>query len=322
MKVATSAVVVATVTLYGCQQTKTLAQDKGIYDRDHNSLPIDQVNSSLVDWRALDKSRDGITGIGVLNLPAVVTSVDMCTAFLIDQHVDHAPAYIVTNAHCTLHAVFAPLKTNEVRQNEDTSFEVVFNHFVSVPANQRKRYKLAKLVYYTEKGMDLAIFQLEKTLNRLKKDGIKPLTVSPKKPASGPNAHLVGIPLLRVPEDQKSLHITGPCRLFGNAHLKNGIYEAPRSVIHNCSSIEGFSGGPVIDAASGEVVLINSHGDAGDSTDAPCTYASRPCEVDANGATNVVPKRNYGQYLDAISRCFNTAGRFDVSRPTCDLPKP
>lgn len=313
---------VAAFALSSCQTSNNSSATKGIFDRNHNPLPVSEVNSGKVAWRPLDKIMDGISGIGVLNVPAIVTTLDMCTTFLIDTKVDSGPAYIVTNAHCTLHRLgFDPLGPKEIRLNEETNFNVIFNHFMGVSSDLRASYKLTKLIYYTENGTDLSIFQLQKTLGKLKRDGFRPLKLATTKPAPGTKVRLVGVPLLRVPFDERSLHITETCEIFGNANLRNGIYSAPNSVIHNCSSVEGFSGGPVLDRKTNEVVLINSHGASGDSTDAPCTYASQPCEVDENGQIHMEIKRNYGQYLTPLVHCFDSNGRFTLYAPECELPK-
>jgi Trypsin-like peptidase domain len=316
-----NALVLMSILLLSCQQGSNSSKVNAVYDRDHRPLNISEVNSGKVAWRPLNKITDGLTGIGVLNLPLIFTNQDICTIFLIDTHVDSGPAYVMTNAHCTLHhLLFNPLGPTEFRTTEDTSFEAIFNHFVDVPASDRKHYTLEKLVYYTEFGTDLALFRLENSLGQMKADGIQPLTLATSIPSAGTKVQLVGVPLLRVPQDERSLHITDTCELSGTVTLRNGAYTAPRSVIHNCSSIEGFSGAPLMDVNTREVVLLNSHGDAGDSHDAPCTYASQPCEVDRDGSVHLEPTRNYGQYLVPLSGCFDNLGKFDLRAPHCALP--
>lgn len=130
---------------------------------------------------------------------------------------------------------------------------------------------------------------------------------------------VAGVPLLYVHEEQKSLLISS-CRVEDVVALKNGIYSAPKSVIHHCSSLPGFSGGPLL-AASGEIALLNSHGVADESDDPPCSYETTPCEVLASGETRIDKTRNYAQYVDGLAGCFNAHGVFQLSPPACRLPK-
>jgi hypothetical protein len=308
--------------LLSCGPSQTHSDSRAVFDENGNHLPVSEADSEKVAWRPLDKSKDGITGVGILTLPILFGRQDMCTMFLLDTKVLTGPGYILTNAHCTLHHLgLNALKSDEVRTNESTVYRAQFNHFVGVARRERIEFRIRKIVYYTEFGTDLAVFEIDSTLSDLIDRGIKPLSIDQISPNVGQKVRLIGAPLLRLNRDLRSLHITSECQITGKANLKNGEYSAPNSFVHNCSSIEGFSGGPLIDVKTEKVVLINSHGDAGDSSDPICTYASRPCEVDENGGVRSVPEHNYGQLLDALPSCFNNAGVFNLELEECRLPR-
>ena len=311
------------VALGACKSLDSAAtsEQKSVFDAEGQRLPDHDADSNRVAWRPLRREADGITGVGVLNAPILLAIPDICTASLIDTGATTGPAYVLTNSHCTFfeHWGFDPLKPDEFRTDRATSYYVTFNHFAGVPADLRMRYKLRRLTYTTEAGMDVAIMEVEATVAELLAKGIKPLKLRAKRPPFGEPVRLIGVPLVLVSEEKMTLQIS-ECTIGRVAKLRNGIYSAPESVVHRCSSVPGFSGGPLLDAAGG-IVLLNSHGATEDSSDPPCTYATRPCEVMPDGSEVVVVEANYGQYVDRMAGCFGPDGRFDLARPDCRLPK-
>jgi hypothetical protein len=320
----TFALVLVIYSAPSCRTTESTSEEKAVFDANGQKIPDAQAGGARTAWRALDKNTDGITGVGVLNATIVFTNQDICTAFLVDSGNDDGPAYVLTNSHCTFfkHWGFDRLKATEHRVDQPVSSHfVMFNHFVDVPEKQRVSFKLKKVTYMTEYGTDVALLEVNATLKTLKDQGIIPLKLSATRPATGEAVRLIGVPLFHVSWSRNSLHISS-CTVGRNAVIENGIYKAPESVAHQCSSVEGFSGGPLISIATGEVVLLNSHGAADSSSgDAPCTYATRPCEVLSNGTKKVWNDLNFAQYVDGISGCFAATGIFDLARTECKLPK-
>lgn len=287
-----------------------------VFDAEGNLVPDERAGDGAAAWTAV-RVEDGVTGIGALHMAGFG---DVCTAFLVDTGVDAGPAYVATNAHCNFfeHLGFDPLAPDEVRTDQWTSYEVVFDHFVEVPAARRTHLWLRRLTYVTEAGTDLALFEVWHTQAEVRAMGFAPLQLAPAAAPAGARVQLIGIPLLHVPARMQSLQRSG-CTLGEDVVLRNGDYLAPDSVVHACSSIAGFSGGPLLDEA-GRVALINSHGATDASDDPDCTYASRPCEVEADGSTVVREDRNYAQRIHGLAGCFDDGGRFDLALPTCTLP--
>ncbi len=288
-----------------------------VFDSQGNQVPDLQAGNGQVDWTAVVPG-EGFNGVGVLGIDPFG---DVCTASLLDTGPDSAPAYVLTNAHCNYFEDFDanPLGVNEYRVNQPTSYYINFNHFVSVPASQRVRYDMQTLAYITEAGTDVAIYQLNATLGDLRSHGFSPLDVTDRDPPVGETVTLVGVPLLYVPTSWMSLQ-KSDCQVGDQASLLNGTYLAPHSVIHKCSSLPGFSGGPLVDS-NFEIVLLNSHGTDETIPDiADCTYESRPCELLPDGGEIVHPERNYAQETAGFANCFDVNGVFDLTQPGCSLP--
>ena len=307
-----------------CRTNNNNSVEKAVFDAHGQKVPDSEAGGPRTAWRSLDKSADRVTGVGVLNATIVFTNQDICTSFLIDSGNKSGPAYVITNSHCTFfkHWGFDRLKSNEFRIDQPVSNHfVMFNHFVDVPENQRMRFKLKKIAYMTEFGTDLAILEVDATLQTLIDSGINPLKLRKTRPGFGEPVRLIGVPLFHVSWSRNSLHISS-CTVGRTAFIQNGVYTAPQSVTHQCGSVEGFSGGPLISDATGEVVLLNSHG-AADSAyfDAACTYATKPCEVLSDGTKKVWDNLNFAQYVDGISGCFESSGVFDLKRLDCRLAK-
>ncbi len=294
----------------------SLAQ-AAVFDGAGNKIRDGEVIRSKPAWRDFNSNNpEKLSGVGVLGAPWVG---DVCTATLLDTGSASGPAYILTNAHCNFFAHWGLdfLRPDEVRTHRWTGYSVTFHHYMDLPASQRKSFSLKEITYITESRTDLAIYELNASLEELAKQGIRPVRVSKTRPAQGDRVKLIGVPLLYVAADQKSLHISD-CALLEVASLKNGSYEAPESVRHQCASLPGFSGGPLL-SSKGEIVLLNSHGSDDEAGDADCTYETRPCER-VGGELVVRPELNYGQYVDRLPTCFHD-GKFDLSLKACGLPK-
>lgn len=290
-----------------------------IFDERGRKIPDRDAPTSKVAWKDFIKKNElGLSGVGVLGAPFVG---DVCTAFLVDTGHAEGPAYVLTNGHCNFfaHYGFDFLGPTEFREHQTTSFHVTFNHYPDVPTAQRKIFPLNELTFVTESGTDMALYRLRESLTELRAQGIRPLRLSSRPSVNGARVALIGAPLYYVLAEQKSLHISY-CTLLGTVALKNGTYSAPESVAHQCSSLPGLSGGPLVDLQTREVVLLNSHGsDDASAWEAPCSYESRPCEVRPGRAPVVNPAMNYGQRVDRIAGCFDAWGAFNRTLKNCGL---
>jgi MYXO-CTERM domain-containing protein len=300
-----------------CSLAGTTIGRAAVFDAQGNQIPDLQAGDGQVDWVDVLPGT-GYGGVGVLGIAPIG---DVCTASLVDTGTDTGPAYILTNAHCNYFEDLGanPLGPTEYRVHQATSYYVTFNHFVSVPESQRVEYPLSELTYITEFDTDVAIYELGATLGELRARGFIPLPFVTQDPNVGETVTLVGVPLLYVPLGEMSLH-KSDCPVGATVELLNGMYHAPFSVIHKCSSLPGFSGGPLL-TQDFHIALLNSHGTDQTIPNIPdCTYESRPCEILSDGGEVVHPERNYAQQVAGFGRCFDGTGTFDLGQAGCTLP--
>lgn len=282
-----------------------------IFDIHRNKIPDREAKSTEVNWRKV--SQGEFTGVATLRAPFLG---DVCSAFLIDTEVSEASAYVLTNGHCAFFETLGvdSVRPGEVRVNRKTKLSVRFPQVPGAPV-----YPLLRSVYLTETETDVAIYALGMTLADLRAKGIVPLKLSSKSLGAREKLRLIGVPLLYVDAKDKVLHVSA-CEALYSVSLQNGEFLAPESIAHQCSSLPGLSGGPLI-TDSGEVKLLNSHGAADDSFfSSDCDYEIRPCELRPGRSPLVRLDMNYGQKVSGIRGCFNSAGIFDRDLNSCGLP--
>lgn len=299
----------------------SLTANAAIFDKNGAVLPYSVASSDKVAWRPLEKSEgtsDGFSGIGVLRAAIVG---DVCTAVAIDTGVAQGPAYLLSNAHCHyfFHWGFDFLGASEVRFDQATDYTVRF----PLATNVQVELPLKRIRYLTESGTDMVLYEMGMNITELTALGVKPLPFVRGKIKYGTPLRLAGIPLMYVNEEVRTLRIS-ECKLGETVSLENTrttltesvTYLAPKSVVHKCSSLPGFSGGPLL-TSNGEIALLNSHGADENSKDSDCSYASRPCEVSVTGRRVVRPERNYAQTLERIEGCFGSDGQFSPGIKGC-----
>ena len=82
-----------------CRTSGEDSETKSLFDADGQKIDESEASSNQPAWRPLAPA-DGLTGIGLLGVDLSVVDPDVCSAFIIDNGVDTARAYVVTNAHC------------------------------------------------------------------------------------------------------------------------------------------------------------------------------------------------------------------------------
>ena len=87
--------------------------------------------------------------------------------------------------------------------------------------------------------------------------------------------------------------------------------------LDGCGIRGGYSGSPVVDRATGEVVGIANTGYAGGRR---CIDSA--CEENRRGVVRMVRDMNYGQQTWWLTTCVCADRRFDLGVPGCKLAEP
>jgi V8-like Glu-specific endopeptidase len=290
-----------------------------IFDRQGNRLTDSRRNYRSIDWQMLNSTAT-YSGIGLIKIRQSAT----CTGFLLSTQTT-APAYVITNAHCTDLLSNLP-GANDIIFNETlrrmgrAGAPLTFtpNYFAQVPS-ARRSYEVKRVLYATMKNNDFALLELSPTQKELMSAGFSPLRLAPTPSSAGEKIEVIGIPGETVPFDRQFMHRVS-CVLGATVKVQEGIYTWPQSLKHHCSIVGGMSGAPML--AQGKVVgIVNTGGADGLPTGQKCVL-DRPCELGKNKKTVVTGTANYGQILTKLTTCFNSQGVFSLAQPHCRLEKP
>jgi hypothetical protein len=287
-----------------------------IYDRNGNKLPDADVNSLDVNWELLSAEQGrNYNGVGSLEKDAA----RFCTAFFLDSKgSDNAPAYAVTNGHC--YDVPLTMDSQEILTNQPSTIVFKLNYFV----NQETRVRsipVRQVVYATMKGTDITILELNTTFRQLVSEGFTPLPIAPTTAPVGEPVEVIGIPLTGVQPSLTFLH-RAVCELGESVNLREHIYHWDKSIRHNCSTVGGMSGSPVVSLNTNRVVAIVNTGVNDDALLQPECSVNRPCEISRDGRVTTVPQANYAQRVNHIPSCFDRKGIFNLDLLSCQLEKP
>jgi V8-like Glu-specific endopeptidase len=302
------------VSICGCLFSD--AVNAAIFDRSGRKLPDREVNSDRVNWQLLSTTAGRqYNGVGVIDV-----NYGVCTGFLISTGANPtAPAYVLTNGHCQ--GSFSKLPTErEVLINRSTKTQFVVNYFHDFKP-ERLTIPVKRMVYGTMKNNDIAILELTKTQQELRKAGITPLQVASNPPALGESLVVVGVPSAGVKDELSFLHST-TCRIGQMANVKEDVYNWQRSIRHQCSIVGGMSGSPMISLKTNLVVGIINTGVNDSASKQPQCSLNRPCEVVKNNLVQTFPQENYGQLVDRIPTCFDRRGIFNLYQSSCQLERP
>ncbi|WP_060509840.1 trypsin-like peptidase domain-containing protein [Pseudomonas sp. NBRC 111124] len=191
----------------------------------------------------------------------------------------NGPAYMLTAGHC------AGGVNGKVIVDQPITGSIAFNYFVDTQ-DQRHTVPLKRTLWSSLQGVDLALLELDATLEELLAQGVTPLKLGPS-PASGSAVQVIG----EASSIGKGLRLsTCTERFHSTASVDNWVWRNVRR--NDCQGLDtGASGSPVIDVGSHRLVSIaNSLHDS---------------EVGA------IP-------LSRLQGCFS-AGRADLELETCQL---
>ncbi|WP_288376490.1 trypsin-like peptidase domain-containing protein [uncultured Pseudomonas sp.] len=230
----------------------------------------------------------------------------LCIATLIDSRdnpptTDSGPAYILTSGHCV------DTRNGRIGQDQPTHGSIAFNYFIDTQ-EQRKTFALKRSLWNSMQGTDLALLELDATLDEVMSQGIMPLRMG-SNPAKEKPVVVIGEPS----SIGKGLRVAS-C----TEHPADFALEHPwvwRNIrVNDCPGVSaGASGSPVITPDDQQVIaVINS---VTSDASAPCATNS-PC-VNAQGSQDA-PPRNIAMPLNRVLGCFKQ-GVADLALDSCQL---
>lgn len=231
-----------------------------------------------------------------------------CTAFLIDNRdADNntdAPAYILTNGHC------ASIRIGTVA---DMTYQgqVQFNYFQDTLL-EAKRYDIQKINWASLAGTDVAIMELNSSLQAVIADGINPLKVARKAPDELTQVRVIG-----APASAPGLRLSSCTQEPADTTLIKYLTVHTDYQKQDCKGIEpGSSGSPVIDIATGEVTGVMSGTTYAITASDLCFWHGLCAKPDRQ---SVLPDQASQSFpIDYLMSCFSD-GRFNMNAPACSL---
>jgi len=210
-----------------------------------------------------------------------------CTATLIDtrtdSNVEASPAYLLTSGHCLYR------KNNGVIiADQPVTGTVTFNYFADTIEHQQP-FTLKRVNWSSMQGVDLAIVELQASLESLIAAGIEPLQMAEKTPQADTDILIVGAPLAF---ESPYLRMAA-CTHQPSGELIVHPWVWRHTVQNQCKDLkEGGSGSPILSRATNQL------------------FAVLNTATPANG--------NFGNPISYLRQCF-VAGRLSTEREVCPL---
>ncbi|MBZ9785038.1 serine protease [Pseudomonas sp. REP124] len=221
----------------------------------------------------------------------------VCTASLLDTRDEHfnavGPAYLLTAAHCAPGVLRRPLAPTD----KET---VKFNYFNDTSANH-KTYPVKETVWKDFSQTDLAIMELDVTLDTLIKAGINPLPLASQWSKDASDVLIVGAP---GGLEQSGLRLAACTQEPVEGTLVESDRVFLESLKNACREVRpGSSGSPVLDRQSGAILSVLSTSTDGATAEEQC-FENAPCEV-RNGKVSWSPDTHYSFAADKLPSCFS-----------------
>ncbi|RRV03949.1 serine protease [Pseudomonas sp. v388] len=260
---------------------------------------------SLAPSRVLlnaDGSREHWNGIGRIQSKKGLS----CTATLLDTRsadgTPDAPAYVLTSGHCISR------KNGLIITDGEIDGAMQFNYFTDTTP---RSYPLKRISWSSLQGVDMAIVELQPTLQSLIDAGIRPLPLADQLPEKGREVFWVGAPLYQD---------TGRLRMAACTHQPSGeILNQPwvwrHSVSNRCKDVDtGASGSPLIVRDSGEIYAVMN------LVTQPLPSGAPPQDDDPlpPGFPPLEPDSNFGSPVIQLKRCF-VNGVLSTEQSQCSL---
>ncbi len=239
---------------------------------------------------------DHWTGIGRL----LVNGKEQCVATLLDTRPDDGsndgPAYLIGAGHCV------SKRNGVIVQDQPLDATIDFNFFADT-LEERKRFPIKRIVWSSMQGSDLALLELNDSLNQVMAQGVHPLRLATRPDADGAvqvigevSASDQGLNLANCTQWRQPLIVELPW-VWRNARSNNCLGGGP-----------GFSGSPVLKPDSRHIIsVVNSM--AQQAAHAPSCEGEAACQS---------RPQLYAMPVQRLAGCF-VDGRADLGLESCQL---
>ncbi len=253
-----------------------------------------------------DGSHNHWRGIGRL-------SNGYCTATLLDTQdtsvTGPTPAYVLTAGHC-IERTNGNIVTDQAKWGA-----MDFNLFADATP---QTYMTKKVAWRSIQGVDMAIVELEVSLQELIQDGIQPLKLAQQTPADETEVLTVTAPFGFFNQDtfMSTLRMAA-CTLQPSKEVVEGPWVWRNTLMTRCKDIAGgSSGGPILDRYSNEIIGIVGTVNLKDGIE--------PCRVDApctpvDGTYTAIRGNVYGNPVAFLNECFEQGHLVDKATWSCPL---
>lgn len=232
-----------------------------------------------------------------------------CTAALMDTRGREGsatgPAYVLTAGHC--------VTFNSLNATVDLPSDgyIDFNYFHDSRA-EHHRVNLKTINLGRLGGHDIAIIELDSSLQGLLQNGIQPLQLADSVPEAADELVIVGVPS-QYPESALRIaactHVSTEW-LIEQPAILSGFYK------NHCSGLKpGSSGSPLLDRQTNRILGVVSTSTFDTLEENRC-FENTPCEVQ-QGQAHWAPHSIYSSPTYFLDRCFS-AGHFTPGAEGCD----
>lgn len=264
----------------------SLVEPDNAYSKDYGE-ELQNFTASKVLENA-DESRNHWRGIGRLYING------SCTATLLDTRdasvIEPTPAYVLTSGHCIEKG------NGNIVTHKRLSGVMQFDYFADTPLY--KTYALKEVAWRSMQGVDLAIIELDVSLQTLLKADIQPLELARQKPDNGTDVLIVSAPL---GFENATLRMAA-CTLQSTEEIVEGPWVWRNNVMTRCQDIAGgSSGAPILGRHSNEIIGVVNTGNLA-SGFAPCEEHA-PC-TRVGDAYKAIAKNVYGNPTAFLNSCF------------------
>ncbi len=212
---------------------------------------------------------------------------------------DDAPAIAVTTARCVGFSDPASILTDQVVSGAILEVND-FARLTSAGEVNAVPVPVARILWASVRGTDLAVLELGATEGDLAGRGVAPITAVAM-PDQGAEILIAGVPVGGVPEDQQYLR-GSRCQLGATTDVLESSLLWPDARAVDCPGIlEGSQGSAALNQA-GEILAMVISSTIG-APEGPDCESGRPCEVTQAGAA-VQADTSYVIPVDIVNGCF------------------